>query len=274
MSEQLETRLRQLGADTRYPQTPDIAAQVMRQLVPPRRTVPVRRALSWAVAALLIAFAALLAVPPARAAVLEFIQVGIVRIFGPPAGDLPENQGPPSTATPAAGASSVATVPPTGLDLPTFLKQVAGATSLDAAAEVVDFPIFTPTYPEDIGEPDWVFLQDAHGDLLVLIWMDSLGQTVEMSLHVIEAGSWAIDKMDPQRVEETRVNGQRAIWAEGEYPLLLRRGDIEFVRLVEGHVLIWEAGNLTYRLESDLTLEEAVKVAESLQPISSVSPDS
>jgi len=38
-------------------------------------------------------------------------------------------------------------------------------------------------------------------------------------------------------------------------------------RLVNGHVLIWENGEVTYRLETDLSMEEAVKIAESLEPI-------
>jgi hypothetical protein len=37
--------------------------------------------------------------------------------------------------------------------------------------------------------------------------------------------------------------------------------------LINGHVLIWEEGNITYRLETALPLEEAIKIAESLQPI-------
>jgi hypothetical protein len=36
-------------------------------------------------------------------------------------------------------------------------------------------------------------------------------------------------------------------------------------RLIDGHVLIWEEDGITYRLETGVTLEEAVKIAESLQ---------
>jgi hypothetical protein len=35
--------------------------------------------------------------------------------------------------------------------------------------------------------------------------------------------------------------------------------------LIEGHVLIWKEGDITYRLETDLPVEEAVKIAESLK---------
>ncbi|MFN8428149.1 MAG: hypothetical protein U0X87_18070 [Anaerolineales bacterium] len=65
----------------------------------------------------------------------------------------------------------------------------------------------------------------------------------------------------------TQVNGQRAYWGEGPYPLRMYNGDLEFTRLIEGHVLIWAVDNVTYRLETDSTLQEAIKVAESLRPI-------
>jgi len=49
--------------------------------------------------------------------------------------------------------------------------------------------------------------------------------------------------------------------------LRMRGGDLEFTRLIEGHVLIWTMGDVTYRLETELSLEEAIKIAESLEPI-------
>jgi hypothetical protein len=73
--------------------------------------------------------------------------------------------------------------------------------------------------------------------------------------------------MNPALVQETTVNGQRAVWAVGPYPLQFSNGDLDFVRLIDGHVLIWADGEVTYRLETNLDLEEAVKVAESLEPV-------
>ena len=35
--------------------------------------------------------------------------------------------------------------------------------------------------------------------------------------------------------------------------------------MVDGNVLIWYADDITYRLESDLPMEEAIKVAEFLR---------
>jgi hypothetical protein len=68
-------------------------------------------------------------------------------------------------------------------------------------------------------------------------------------------------------IQETSVNDQRALWAVGPYPLRLYNGDLQFRRLIDGHVLIWADGDITYRLETDLGLEEAITIAESLEPI-------
>jgi hypothetical protein len=88
-----------------------------------------------------------------------------------------------------------------------------------------------------------------------------------MSLHFIPEGSWALKKMDMNIIEETNVNGDRAIWTTGPYVLKLKNDDATFTRMINGHVLIWENGNVTYRLETDLSLDEALKVAESLKPL-------
>jgi hypothetical protein len=37
--------------------------------------------------------------------------------------------------------------------------------------------------------------------------------------------------------------------------------------LLEGGTLVWEADGVTYRLETRLTLEEAIRIAESLRPV-------
>jgi hypothetical protein len=165
----------------------------------------------------------------------------------------------PITATPGPTASS---------SLIPFIEQIAGEVTLEEAREKVGFPISLPTYPADLGEPDRVFVQDMNGWMVVLVWLDAQQpDQVQMSLHMIEGGSWAIDKVEPTLVEETTVNGLPAAWVLGPYPLILRNSDIRFVRLIDGHVLIWANGEITYRLETDLSLEEAIKIAESLEPI-------
>jgi len=68
-------------------------------------------------------------------------------------------------------------------------------------------------------------------------------------------------------IQEDEINGQQAIWAVGPYPLMMSNGRLRVERLIDGHVLIWADDDLTYRLETDLSLDEAIKIAESLEPI-------
>jgi hypothetical protein len=101
-----------------------------------------------------------------------------------------------------------------------------------------------------------------------LIWLDPQDPgEILMSLHFIPPQSWAIKKVQLDVIQETTVNGNYAVWTEGPYPVRYKNGDLEYSRMIDGHVLIWEAGTITYRLETDLPLEEALNIAESLEPI-------
>jgi hypothetical protein len=148
------------------------------------------------------------------------------------------------------------------------LHEIAGETTFEEAQRIVPYPILLPAYPPDLGEPDHIFVQDADGSMTILVWLNPEDSNeVLISLHIIPEGSWAIHKSEPVVVQETLVNGRRALWAVGPYPLQLSNGDLDITRLIEGHVLIWADGTITYRLESNLSLEQAVRMAESLQPV-------
>lgn len=149
-----------------------------------------------------------------------------------------------------------------------LLEELAGETTLADAQQETGYPILLPSFPPELGEPDRVFVQDADGPMTILVWIDhDEPDQVKMSLHFIPEGSWAIEKMGPAVVEETSVNQRRAVWAVGPYPVRLYNGDLQFKRMIEGHVLIWEADGITYRLETAAPLEEAIRIAESLEPI-------
>ena len=258
-----EKRLISIATGLDYPRTPDIAGSVLTRLRPSTRPRFISRRLAWSLTIILILFSSLMLIPPVRAAIIEFIQIGIVRIFrGTPTPPPLPNGGPPSTMIPLT-----ATPGPTLPSLIPGLENLAGEMSLEEAGQTVDFPILLPSLPPNLGNPDRVFVQDADGEMAILVWLDPQqpGQVL-MSLHFIPAGSWAIDKVEPTLIEETEVNGQRAIWTVGPYPLRLYNGDIEFTRLINGHVLIWTDNDITFRLETDVGLEEAIKIAESLEP--------
>lgn len=261
-----EARLHALADRMDYPLTPDIAGRVVARLRPAKTPRIISKAAAWSLAIILVLVSSLMLIPRVRAAVIDFFQVGIVRIFPPSATPTAQTI---TTATPESMTPSAATPGPTLPSLLPLLDTIAGETNLANAQEITGYPILLPTHPPDLGLPDRVYIQDADGAMTILVWVDpQQPERVLLSLHFIPKESWAIKKMGPRMIQETRVNGRYAIWAEGPYPLWLRgSSDIEFVRLVEGHVLIWEGDGITYRLESDLGMEEVIRVAESLGPI-------
>jgi hypothetical protein len=257
MIEPIEPRLQALAKEFQYPPTPSVADAVMSRIHVPAKRPRFGRQLAWTLAAIILLFAGLMFVPPVRAAVLEFIQIGIVRIFPVPVASPTPTTETPLTATSASTKSSL--IP--------LLEQIGGETTLEDAQQKIGIPIPLPTYPADLDLPDRVFLQDAGGWMLILVWLDpQQPDQVQMSLHLIEEGSWTIQKSQPTIIEETTVNGSRAIWTEGNYPLILRNGNMQFTRMINGNVLIWEENKITYRLETNLDLDEAVHIAESLTP--------
>lgn len=102
-----------------YPETPDIASSIGRRQ-PTRR--PLRVRLVWAALLLILISAGMMAVPPIRAAVVDFLQVGAIRIW---------------RVEPTPAPTPQATPLPSILDL-------AGETTLFQARAQVDFPIYFP----------------------------------------------------------------------------------------------------------------------------------
>jgi len=251
---EFEKQLIEIAKGMDYPSTPDVAGFVSERLRPAKSPRFISKTWAWSLTIVLILLSSLMLIPPARAAILEFIQIGIVRIFPQPIEPTAE---PTQTIAPITG-TPISSLP--------FLETIAGKTTLEDAQEQVTYPILLPTYPADIGEPDYVFVQNADGNMTILVWLDPQNsESVLMSLHFVPDGSWAIEKVRPTTLEETTVNGVRAIWAVGPYPLRFTNGDLDFTRIVHGNVLIWADGTITYRLETNMSLEEAIQIAESLQ---------
>jgi len=239
-----------------YPPAPDLTPRLIGRGPAVRsrggRAPRLPRRLAWALLALLLLgsmAAGLAAVEPVRAWVAEVLRLGAVRIL--PAGwQPPQHQQPPV---------------PARTPIPVHLGW-GGETSLAAAAAELPFAVRLPTVPADLGPPDAAYVQDLDGPALLLVWMDPAEpRRVRLTLHTLSSEVIAY-KMNPVRVAETTVGGQRALWTDGPYIVALRSGDWVSERLVSGHVLIWQEGGETHRLESDLPLEEAVQIAESLQP--------
>lgn len=261
-----EAQVRSIASRMQYPRTPDIAGSIGARLPSSTRPRFLSRTVAWSLTIVLVLIGSLMLIPPARAAILEFIQIGVVRIFSSEPTPLPA----PTEQSPSGIVPVTATPESTVQPLIPLLKDVAGETTLENAQKTANYPILLPTYPPGLGKPDYVFVQDAAGVVTVLVWLDPQNpDRVLMSLHFLPSGSWAIKKIEPTIIEETRVNGHRAVWTIGPYLMMLKNGDMQLLRMINGHVLIWEADDITYRLETDASLDDAIKIAESLKRISS-----
>ncbi len=236
--ERFEQRIRALAAGFNYPPTPELAAGLR-----PRRARPVRRPrLAWAIAMVLVIAAGLLAVPAVRAAVVEIVRLGAVRIF---------LGGPTPTPLPPTGQLSLG-------DLP-------GETTLESARASAAIPIRLPSYPADLGPPDRVFLLRGFGGTVVLVWDDpNYPDLARLALFEIPPGP-IVNKLFPEHIQPTSVAGRPAIWSTGDHFVELVVENRQELVLVRGNVLIWSLEGITYRLETKLSMEEAARIAESLE---------
>lgn len=266
-----DATVRDLARAFDYPPAPDLVAGVRARLEAGRVRPARRPRLAWALVALVLALAALLAVPQVRAAIADLLQIGGIRIYltAPTATPVPPTGTPAATGArqspvaPAQAGARTATPRPSPTALASVLD-LAGETTLDEARREADFTVGLPSYPPDLGEPDRVFVQHFGGPLVVLAWT-AAGQPerVILSLHEFGPGTYA-EKFEPQVVQETTVNGVSALWTEGAHLFALQSGEMGPRELVHGHTLIWQRGDVTYRLETDADLAEAVRVAASV----------
>lgn len=295
--EHWEEDLQAVARSLAYPSTPDVrsavAAQLSesnrsRQMLPRRMSRPTSsRRISlhpvWSVVVMLmILIGGLWSVPQVRAAVREWLQIGAVRIWlvePTPTATLPAAAPPAVTpvATPISPTvAAILTEQPTATPAASVLE-LWGEQTLDEAQTMVNFPIRLPTYPPDLGSPDHVFVQQMNGDFVVLVWTDPNDPTsVEQVLYQIEPAV-GLNKGGPIQLRETTVHGQPAAWVMRNHYLRTEDGNFSTVRGIGQDVLLWteivDGQEITYRLETDLSEEEAVRVAESLKDFSHNPPD-
>lgn len=246
----LEARLRARAASTlplRRPR-PTMRAYTSPHTSPHTSRGPHPRRAWAAVAALLGLALLLLAIPQAQAGVERLIRIGAVRI-----GLVRPTSAPGATPTPTP--------------LPSLLD-LAGETTLAQARSAAGFPLRLPAYPPDLGPPDGVYLQNLDGPMVVFVWLDRThpGQ-VRLGLFELSSNLYVI-KSGARIVAQTTVDGQQAVWTEGPYLLEVLNGagtGIAERIVVQGHTLLWAEHGITYRLETGLTLDEAVRIAQSLR---------
>jgi len=211
-----------------------------------------RRDVLIGIVAVILFLLLLLSVPEVRAAIARFFQLGAVII-----------QVEPTTPTPTVPNAPTLAPTPT---LIASLRDLSGRVTLEEATAKAGFPVRLPRYPDDLGQPDSVFLQYVDGQLVVLVWMDKQNPNrIRLSLHILGKGA-RVYKEQPKIIENTTVNGTLALWVVGDHLVSVQSGkQWTMRRLITGRVLIWVDGDVTYRLESDLPLDETRKIAESIR---------
>lgn len=223
--DRLEEHITKLAADFDYPPTPYVAADVTDKET---RSGQLDWRLALPIAAVIVVAAIAFAVPPVRAALVEVFGVGAVEIvLGEP--------------TPTAERAEI--------NLP-------GETTLESARATSSVPVLLPS---SLGAPDRVFVLSQVGNTVVLAWEDE-----GIALYMIPPGP-LVQKLSPENVDQTLVNGLPAIWTSGDHFLELVENNPDQIVFVTDHVLIWTESDVTYRLETNLPLVDAILIAESLE---------
>jgi len=241
MSDKLTERLSEEIAETTahfpYPETPDIAGAVQQRLMQqPAQMRPLR----WAVVGaflLVLLVMGLLAIPPVRATMVEWLRIGAIEIF------------------------VMEEVPAMETAVPLSITDLGEAISLADAQAIYPEPL---RLPEGWEPESLVYSQQFLGRLPVITiqWQTANGVTVTLSQ--IAAPYLGMKWASGEQVVETAVHGQPAVWIEGPHPLQFSTGDFDMQLTVDSNVLIWTEGTITYRLEGEVDRETAVSLAESL----------
>ncbi len=250
----LEGALRSLGGLLDYPSGSGVARVVVARIATaPRRSQP----RSWRVAAVAVAaavavLAATLALSAgARRAVAGWLGVGGDRIRIVP-------------TVPSAG--------PLGSEL-----NLGPAVSLAQARLEAGFRI---AIPSRLGTPDAIHLRT--GLVQDQVWLvyrtrpgiqpaEETGVAVLVSEFPGEVDEAFMQKLidGGTSLQRVRVNGTQGFWLSGaphQVAYLDPKGrPVEDLVRLAGNVLVWDEGRITFRIEADVSLQEALAIAASMR---------
>lgn len=267
--EAFEAALRDLGSAIAYP-TPgivgnDIATHVRERVAVDRvrrsgilgwiGARPVRRGFVVAIAALLI-----------LAAVVGAVALGVpgIRIqFGGP------TQSPAVTASPARPSPTPSELAIVGQSLGLGTK-----VSLDEAERIAGLDLILPADPA-IGPPDAAYV---FANRVALVWAERPGLPADPSSGVallinefrgrVDEGYYTKVLDSDATVTPVTVGDGSGYWISGSPHFFFYRDPtgkfIDETAREVGDTLIWNDGEVTYRLESQLGMDDAIRIAESL----------
>ena len=254
--DELAAALAEIGGRLAYPR-PALAAAVRLRLAE-----PAPRAWRWTIGRLVPALATLvlllavvaLASPEVRAAAREILRIGGIEIF------------PVPSITPRPSPSPRASVAITGQRM-----------ALDDARRVVSFAIRVPEGA--LGTPDEVVVDALPVERVTLVYRERPGIPISPQAGVaalvvelrggVEPTFFGKGVGPDTKIEPVSVDGAQGYWLEGAPHFFFVRtpdGSIrdETLRLA-GNTLIWLDDGVTYRLEAEVSRDEALRIAASFR---------
>ena len=262
----LERSLRELGHALAMPAPSPAFASVVRarvQTLPPPGSVPSWRRWAGGTPLLrrsMLAGVAVLLLVATVAAAIGLGLPGIRILFGPPsspgAGTTAQLSPSPDVSSPPGSSLGI------GVSMP--LADVAALTG------------FEPRLPADpsLGPPDASFVAGAR---LTLVWRTTadlpdteqrgIGLLITEFRGAVDPGWYEkIVSSGETTVEPVNVGGEGGFWISGDpHGIVYRDASGAFVdesRRIVGDVLIWTDGDLTFRIETSLGREAAMRLAE------------
>lgn len=228
----LEHRLRELGGEIAYPPTPRFELGFDHRAVRAGRLRP----LALGLAIVLAVLAGVLALSPgARSAFLEIFDLK------------------------GATVERVEQLPPVEVQTLDFGERV----SRDEAERRLGFELL------DLGEPDAIFARGNRVATLVYGPVEKPRLVLSQLNGAVWDGFAKKAAGGATSIEPVRVNGEQGLFISGaeHYVLYLDENSeiADDATYLAGTVLLWNRGPLLLRLEGDLTRDEALELAESVE---------
>lgn len=261
----LERSLTELADRIEIPGGDWMVDDVMRRISEPVECPTGRRVVRVAVAAVVVLAVIAIAVPGPRRAVARWLGFDSVRIE--PGVTVP-------TTAPSSTVVSAPTVTAGATSLPEPDLDLGAAISIEEAMDRTGLPDPSPTL---LGDPFSVHVdQPPSSGQIVVVYAPS-----ELVPQSPVTGTGALVSVMPARIQEgffrktlgetatvrpVDVGGDAGYWIEGSpHELMFEFGDEvlpDTFRLAT-NTLLWQHGDLVYRLEADIDLGTAVRIARS-----------
>jgi hypothetical protein len=284
--EQLEGALRGLATFVAYPEVPDLSGLVGRRL---REEAPAARRRTWFSPSLRGILRPVLrpALQPAvaRAAVAVLVAVALfagTMVFSPSARHAVAGwlglRGVKIIVTPSpAGPASVSPSP-----LPTSLGSGLDLGKRMTLAQIQGLVPFEIVFPAELGPPDEVYLRTGFvQNQVILLYRARPGLPAarltgagllltEFQARVdTEYVEGKIIHVGANSVEAVTVGGDPGYWIDGDPHQILyfdqEGNQVPDQTRLAGNVLLWQHGDVTFRIEADITRDQALRIAGSVR---------